>query len=185
MISISHPQSGVVTPEILIHDVVIIGAGPCGLAVAARLREAHPSALFTDVEHQRFHWIKKHRDQVPMVRTQGRARNMVLLQQDCNYHNCSRNKGRDTQYKIQVFDSTSGDWMGKWMSLFRALDIKMLRSPLFFHPDPSDRDGLKAYAYAKGRQDEMIQLRGVVGKEISKHKMKKDRKRGKSNGAPR
>jgi 2-polyprenyl-6-methoxyphenol hydroxylase-like FAD-dependent oxidoreductase len=40
-----------------IHDILIIGAGPCGLAVAARLHEHTSSALFTDTEHQRFHWL--------------------------------------------------------------------------------------------------------------------------------
>ena len=43
-----------------IHDVLIIGAGPAGLAVAARLREPTPSALFTDAEHNRYQWIKKY-----------------------------------------------------------------------------------------------------------------------------
>ncbi|KIV87032.1 hypothetical protein PV11_02604 [Exophiala sideris] len=38
----------------MIYDVAIIGAGPAGLAVAARLREATPSALFTDEEHSRY-----------------------------------------------------------------------------------------------------------------------------------
>ncbi len=34
--------------EIPMHDIVIIGAGLCGLGLAARLREPTPSALFTD-----------------------------------------------------------------------------------------------------------------------------------------
>ena len=42
------------------HEVLIIGAGPAGLAVAARLREQTPSAVFTDAEHSRYQWIKKH-----------------------------------------------------------------------------------------------------------------------------
>ena len=46
--------------NIFVHDVVIVGAGPCGLAVAARLCEHTPSAIFTDEEHQRYHWIRKH-----------------------------------------------------------------------------------------------------------------------------
>lgn len=41
-----------------IHDVLIVGAGPCGLALAARLRENTPTSLFTESEHQRFHWMK-------------------------------------------------------------------------------------------------------------------------------
>ena len=43
-----------------VHDVLIVGAGPAGLAVAARLREPTPSSIFTDAEHDRYQWIKKH-----------------------------------------------------------------------------------------------------------------------------
>ena len=44
----------------VVHDVLIVGAGPGGLAVAARLREPTPSAVFTDAEHNRYQWVKKH-----------------------------------------------------------------------------------------------------------------------------
>ena len=50
-----------------ILDVLIVGAGPCGLAVAARLHEETPSAMFTDEEHQRYHWISKHSGRMPLV----------------------------------------------------------------------------------------------------------------------
>ena len=53
-----------------IADVLVIGAGPCGLAVAARLCEPVPSALYSDAEHARFHWLKKHdRSGLSLLRT--------------------------------------------------------------------------------------------------------------------
>lgn len=55
---VTYPISRAMYAEI--HDVLIIGSGPAGLAVAARLRESTPSALFTDAEHNRYQWIKKH-----------------------------------------------------------------------------------------------------------------------------
>ena len=47
-------------PTTVVHDVLIVGAGPGGLAVAARLREPTPSAVFTDAEHNRYQWVKKY-----------------------------------------------------------------------------------------------------------------------------
>lgn len=49
-----------ITMTAVVHDVLIVGAGPGGLAVAARLREPTPSAVFTDAEHNRYQWVKKH-----------------------------------------------------------------------------------------------------------------------------
>lgn len=59
--------------------------------------------------------------------------------------------------------------------MFASLEISHLRSPMFFHPDPHDRNGLLAYAHAAGKECECIEIAGCVGKEISKHQMKKRR----------
>ncbi|RFU25589.1 hypothetical protein B7463_g10757, partial [Scytalidium lignicola] len=158
-----------------IHDVLIIGAGPCGLAVASRMREATPSSLFTDIEHQRYHWLRSQKGRVPVLKTKGRAQRKVLLEDD--NISISPTNEKDLKYSILVLDSTSSTYLGRWRKLFEALEIKTLRSPLFFHVDPQDRDGLKEFAYANGRVDEMIEIKGVVGKEKSKHQVKKERKK--------
>lgn len=58
-------------------------------------------------------------------------------------------------------------------SYFRSTRDQILRSPLFFHPDPRDRDGLLAFAYEKEREKELQEIRAVIGKELSKHRKKK------------
>ncbi|RMY13399.1 hypothetical protein D0867_07468 [Hortaea werneckii] len=146
----------------MIHDVLIVGAGPCGLAVAARLREQTPSALFTDEEHRRFHWLAKH----------GR-RSSVKDKKNGRTKLASSQHIERAQPSIHVLDSSGSDWMTKWHRLFRALQIEHLRSPMFFHPHPQDRDALLAYAHAGGRSSELAEITGCVGKEISKHRKKK------------
>jgi hypothetical protein len=151
-----------------LHDVAIIGAGPCGLAVAARLREQTPSALFTEVEHQRYHWIRRHQQRLNIVKSNGRANHMHI-------EKANPSSRPAEQYSMLVLDSTSDKWLGRWKSLFSAYGIKHLRSPLFFHPDPRDRDGLKEFAFSQHREQELTELTGVVGKETSKHQKKKAR----------
>lgn len=145
-----------------IYDVLIIGAGPSGLAVASRLREQHPSALFTDDEHGRYHWINKHSNQASIRKT----RNSRVKAADPDKCDCG---GLSTL----VLDSSGNDWMTRWNALFKTFNIEHLRSPMFFHPDPSDRDALLAYARDHGRDDECVEIGGCVGKEVSKHKKKK------------
>ncbi|GJN72372.1 hypothetical protein PLICBS_006445 [Purpureocillium lilacinum] len=144
-----------------VYDVIIVGAGPCGLATAARLREHTPAALFTDEEHRRYHWIGKYGSNVSLkhvrsgkVSNRGRAR-------------------ARPEYKMLVLDATDESWLGRWRRLFRTFDISHLRSPMLWHVDPLDRDALLAHAYREEREGELVEIRNCVGKEMSKHAKKK------------
>jgi len=74
-----------------------------------------------------------------------------------------------------VLDAEGTDWLTKWKRLFREFGIQHLRSPMFFHIDPADRDALLGYTYEKDREKELQPLPGCVGKEVSKHRKKKKR----------
>lgn len=142
-----------------VYDVIIIGAGPCGLATAARLREHAPDALFTDEEHRRYHWIGKHGSKVALK----------------HVRNGKFTAARSTRpaYKMAVLDATSDTWLGRWKTLFSKFDIQHLRSPMLWHVDPLDRDALLAHAYRTEREGELVEIQHCVGKEISKHSKKK------------
>ncbi|KAE9971540.1 hypothetical protein BLS_004405 [Venturia inaequalis] len=146
----------------IIHDVLIVGTGPSGLAVAARLKEPLPSAIFTDEEHSRYHWIKKHTGKLAVKNW----RNGVVTQ--------AKPKAKKAGPSVLVIDKEgSGGWMAAWNRRFRLLEIEQLRSPMFFHIDPLDRDALVSYASENGRQNELLEIENCVGKERSKHSKKK------------
>ena len=150
----------------MLYDVAIIGAGPAGLSVAARLREATPSALFTDDEHSRYWRRFKRRESIETERKRHRRSN-----------NSDSSDEPSADRSIVVLDAHSGEWMSAWKEKFRKLQIDHLRSPLFFHPDPRDRDALLAYSHFHGRADELQEISNVVGRELSKHQAKKKRER--------
>lgn len=145
-----------------IYDVLIIGAGPCGLAIASRLCERCPSALFTDDEHQRYYWIRRHADRMAI-----KNRKHGINRDACRHSNAA--------YSTLVLDASGTEWLTRWNSLFNIFDISHLRSPMFFHLDPRDRDALLEFAYQNGRQNDCPEITGCVGKERSKRK-KEERK---------
>ncbi|KAH7376405.1 FAD binding domain-containing protein [Plectosphaerella cucumerina] len=140
----------------IIHDVIVIGAGPCGLGIASRLCEPSPSAIFTEDEHQRYHWIKKHGRKMAL---KNRRSGKVKQSKSVCHH----------RFSTLVLDATGNEWMNRWKSLFAAFDIHHLRSPMFWHVDPSDRDAMLAMAHNEGREKDLFELKNCVGKEVSKH----------------
>ncbi|KAG9239227.1 hypothetical protein BJ875DRAFT_220118 [Amylocarpus encephaloides] len=150
-----------------VHDVIIIGAGPCGLALAARLCEDTPASLFTESEHQRYHWMKS---------SASSKRNSKPLRTSRRSHTAPDRLLHGPKVAcpldIAVLDANQSEWMGGWNNNFKRLGISHLRSPMFFHTDPRDRDGLLEFAYLEGQEEDIREITGVVGKDLSKHQRK-------------
>ncbi|GMG04507.1 unnamed protein product [Aspergillus oryzae] len=137
-------------------DVIIVGAGPCGLAVAARLKEETPSALFTDDEHQRYHWINKHSGRMALVQARHGKQKKVKAEKWHGYtprqsfssthsesiagsppslsssastasEETETGAVEDGSPSILVLDSTGDKWMERWNRAFKTLEIQQLR----------------------------------------------------------
>ncbi|KAI1967213.1 hypothetical protein LOZ07_006443 [Ophidiomyces ophidiicola] len=168
-------------------DVIIIGAGPCGLGVASRLQEETPAAVFTDEEHQRYHWIKKHTGRMPLLQAHhGKMKGVKATKYNAikaDSEGIKYSALEKPRYSTLILDSSGDQWLSKWRRSFRLLEIPQLRSPMFFHVDPADLDGMLAYARETQREKELWELPGCVGKELSKHKKKK-RSNARTTGEP-
>ncbi|KAK0551669.1 hypothetical protein OC861_005652 [Tilletia horrida] len=247
-------------PESAYFDLVIIGSGPAALALLSRLLEKRPAALYLEDEHRYLHWLhsksnktaghehgrsasvasidRSQRGWAPLLRTQYRPGTTEKVF-SAGSTRMGGGHGANVLHfeglrpiKILILDRI-GSWMGLWNRLFDAYQIPHLRSPMFFHPSPSDQDALVAYANRKGRgrtgtwtpqllsgrgcfelnednhdlfirraiksmkkrntkrgeeadtkpqrsdspqaMPELIEIRGCVGKEITKHRRKKAR----------
>ena len=87
------------------------------------------------------------------------------------------------RFNIKVVDSSGCDWLNSWTMNFAALGISHLRSPMFFHPCPRDRDGLLAFARETGRGNDCVEIANCVGKSMSKHRRKRKTAKGYSVGS--
>lgn len=159
-------------------DVIVIGGGPCALAVCARLCEKCPGSIFTEDEHQRYHWLKQRGHKVNLV----------------NRNVSSHNKFKPNKHKylqpnftpddILVLDETSDKFLGQWDNQFEACKIPYLRSPMFFHVDPANVDGLVSFAHMTKREKELKEIENVVGREYSKHQLKRQMKKKNKKSVP-
>lgn len=143
-----------------VYEIVIIGGGTCGLACAARLCEDNPGSIYTEDEHQRFHWLKN------------RGRKVLVLDK----HMCEKQHytllSKFRPQDILVLDANSDRFLGGWDKQFSTCQIPFLRLPMFFHPDPVNIDGMISYAHSTAQEKELMEIPNVVGREISKHKRK-------------
>ncbi|GAA5950415.1 hypothetical protein JCM3765_004537 [Sporobolomyces pararoseus] len=184
--STSSSSSILTVPSDSFHPLLIIGAGPHSLALAARLSESRPAALYTDLEHARLDWLqrdqldrdekKKKKKKKKVVKGHWGVRKLVEPEKVTLARGETTSDCEEGGYRgIKVLDSTSDQWLGRWNNYFKGLRIKTLRSPMLFHPSPADVDALVAYARRERREDELTEIEGVVGKELSKHAKKKKR----------
>ncbi|GAA5888844.1 hypothetical protein JCM6882_002874 [Rhodosporidiobolus microsporus] len=183
------PSAPVVLDEADFTPLIVVGAGPHALALAARLSEPRPAALYTDLEHARLSWLqreqrqsaavggdrRKHKDRRAAVKGHWTARRLVEPESTTLAPpSPSLDPSVTSRSPISVLDSTSDRWMGRWDGYFEGLRIPHLRSPMLFHPSPADADALVAYARRMDRESELEPVKGVVGKEFSKYQRKKN-----------
>lgn len=141
-------------------DVCIVGGGTCGLAVAARLCEDTPGSIYTEDEHQRFHWLRNRKNNLGTVGKNAKKSTFHLAL-------------KFMASQILVLDAVSDSFLGQWDNQFATCQIPHLRSPMFFHPDPHSIDSMITYAHQSNRESDLMEIPNVVGREYSKHQQKR------------
>lgn len=150
-------------------EVIVIGGGTCGLAILARLCEQCPASLYSEDEHQRFHWLKRRGNKVNLLNRNVSSK--TNYKPETHFKSGQTCKPED----ILVLDTVADNFLGQWDNQFATCQIPFLRSPMFFHCDPVNIDGLYSYAFQNQREDSrnLKEIKNVVGKEYSKHQLKK------------
>ncbi|WFD28710.1 hypothetical protein MNAN1_003723 [Malassezia nana] len=187
-------------------DIVVIGSGPAALTLVTRILEDRPAAIYLEDERRHLHWLKRQTHSAPTLQTRkpGKTSDRIIKGLDDK----TKAAPRTSKLSILILDKLADGWLGQWHRNFSALEIPYLRSPMFFHPDPSDLDGLLEYAVQTNRaksgpftylsdsmdghassgrrrsakkapveRPDLLEVPGVVGKEVSKHKFKQSRLR--------
>lgn len=149
-------------------EVIVVGGGTCGLSVCARLCERCPASIFTEDEHQRVHWLHNRGAKVDLIKRRLSNTKYGMLKKPDRY--VQKNFAASD---LLVLDAFSDKFMAQWDSQFEAFRIPFLRSPMFFHLDPQNVDGLVSYSHMNGREKDLKEIKNVVGKEYSKHQLKK------------
>ncbi|KAH8780954.1 hypothetical protein F5883DRAFT_448193 [Diaporthe sp. PMI_573] len=119
--------------------------------------------MFTDEEHSRFHWLRKHGTRVALKH----------YKTGKEVPGSRPKTGRKPESRIAVLDADDNRWLGRWRRLFSTYGISHLRSPMLWHVDPQHRDAMLSHAHFHGRENELVEIRGCVGKEMTKHRKKK------------
>lgn len=101
-------------------ELLIIGAGPHALSLMTRLMTPFPHALFSDEQQERL---------LEWRQFQQKSKKNISAQSESNL------LAEWVRSRVKIIDPT-GKWLSQWDHQFDAYEIKQLRSPVFFHPDP-------------------------------------------------
>ena len=121
-------------------ELVIVGAGPHGLALLLRLLDDDPD------ESGDF-----------FVGLGSNARAWRRTRADLGRQRCSKETAKAILKRVCVIDE-GGSWLNRWDDQFQALEIPHLRSPSDQNPCPYDSFALQQFAAARGRECEFVNL---------------------------